>query len=195
MTLRISAVPLILLFCTLSVPVIAETAKADEKVVHLCAATPMNLSKRMVDTKWARNMLLRELKFQRKEKHSPVVIESIGLDAQQREDALAEAQDKNCDYIVLTTVIDPVGPGRFGTTVGPTGLEQRPQIIGNDDPRQQLAVKFSLLRPGSPRPLAEGVSASPDAGNDDNAASTDAMRVVASRVAGEIRKPRVQVPD
>jgi hypothetical protein len=195
MTLRISALPLVLLFCCLSFPSTAETSKADEKVVHLCAATPMNLSRRMVDAKWARNMLLRELKFQRKQKHSPVVIESIGLDAQQREEALAEAQDKNCDYIVLTTVIDPVGPGRIGTTVGPNGIEQRPQIIGNDDPNQQLAMKFSLLRPGSPRPLAEGVSTSPDAGDDDTAASTDAMRVVASRVAGEIRKPRVQAPD
>jgi hypothetical protein len=195
MILRISALALILLFCSVSIPGAAETSKTDEKVVQLCAATPMNLSKRIVDTKWARNMLLRELKFQRKEKHSAVVIESTGLDAQQREDALAEAQDKNCDYIVLTTVMDPVGPGRFGTTVGPAGIEQRPQVMGNDDPNQLLAVKFSLLRPGSPGPLAEGVSVSPNADDAATTASTDAMRVVASRVAGEIRKPRVQAPD
>jgi hypothetical protein len=195
MTLRISAVPLVLLFWSVSIPGLAETSKPEEKVVHLCAATPMNLSKRIVDTKWARNMLLRELKFLRKEKHSAVVIESIGIDAQQREDALAEAQDNSCDYIVLTTVMDPVGPGRFGTTVGATGIEQRPQVIGNGDPNQLLAMKFSLLRPGSPRPLAEGVSTAPAAGNDDTGASTDAMRSVAARIAGEIRKPRVQAPD
>ena len=28
----------------------------------------MNLSQRLVDTKWARNMLMRELKFERKHK-------------------------------------------------------------------------------------------------------------------------------
>jgi hypothetical protein len=193
MTLRISAVPLLLLFCSL--PSLAQTSSSEPRVVQLCAATPMNLSKRLVDTKWARNMLLRELKFERKDKHSPVVIESTALDSQQREDALDEAKDKNCEYILLTTVMDPVGPGRFGPAVGPAGIEQRPQIIGNVDPRQQLALTFKLLRPGSPRPVAEGVSASPAGDDNDNAASTDAMRSVAARVAGEIRKPRVQIPD
>ena len=194
MILRISVLPLILLSCLLSIPSATET-KTDAKVVQLCVATPMNLSRRLVDTKWARSMLLRELKFQRKEKHSPVVIESTGLDSQQREDALAEAKDKNCAYVVFTTIMDPTGPGRFGTTVGPTGIERRPEIIGNVDPSEQFAVKFSLLRSDSPRPVAEGVSSSPDADDNDNAASTDAMRVVASRVSGEIRKTRVQVPD
>src|ERR1700704_5607961 len=153
MTLRISAV--FLLLCSISS--LAQTASNEPKTVHLCAATPMNLSKRLVDTKWARNMLLRELKFERKEKHSPVLIESVGLEASEREEALDEGKDKNCDYILLTTVMDPVGPGRLSGTIGPTGIEQRPQIIGNDDPSQQLAMKFKLLRPGSPRSIAEGV--------------------------------------
>ena len=192
MTLRISVVPLVLMFCSLLSP--AQTSSTDPKVVHLCAATPMNLSKRLVDTKWARNMLLRELKFERKQKHSPVVIESTPLDSQEREEALDEAKKQSCDYVLLTTVMDPVGPGRLGGTVGPTGIEQRPQIIGNGDPNLQLAMTFKLLRPGSPRPIAEGVSASP-AGDDDDAASTDAMRSVAARAAGEIRKQRVQIPD
>lgn len=191
MTLRISS--LIVLFTSLIS--VAQTASSEPRTVHLCAATPMNLSKRIVDTKWARNMLLRELKFERKEKHSPVLIESVPLDAQEREEALDEAKDKDCDYILLTTVMDPVRPGRFGTTAGPGGFEQRPQIIGNDDPRQQLALTFKLLRQGSPRPIAEGVSSSPVGDDDGNAASTDAMRSVAARVAGEIRKPRVQSPD
>ena len=72
----------------------AETASAETKTVHLCAATPLNLSKRGVDTRWARNMLLRELKFERKEKHSPIVIESTPLDSQQRDEAMEEARIK-----------------------------------------------------------------------------------------------------
>ena len=194
MTLRSLEVPALLLTSLLSIPSLAET-KPDAKVVQLCVATPMNLSHRLVDTKWARNMLMRELKFERKHKHSPMVIESTALDSQEREDALAEAKDKNFDYTVITTVMDPTGPGRFGTTVGPTGIERRPEIIGNDDPRQQLAMTFKLFRANSFRSIAEGVSSSPAADDNDNAASTDAMRSVAARVTDEIRKTRVQIPE
>jgi hypothetical protein len=192
MTLRILVVPFLLF---LVIPGTAQTSSNEPKTVHVCAATPMNLSKRIVDTKWARNMLLRELKFERKEKHSPILIESEPLDAQEREEAVDEAKDKNCDYILLTTVMDPTGPGRIGTTVGPNGMERRPEAIGNADPRQQLAMTFKLLRGGSPRPVVEGVSAEPAGDDDGNAASTDAMRSVAARVASEIRKPRVQIPE
>ena len=193
MTLRISALRALLL-TLLPILCPAET-KPDTKVVQLCVATPTNLSQRLVDTKWARNMLMRELKFERKHKHSPIVIESTALDSQEREDALAEAKDKNCDYTVITTVMNPTGPGRFGTTVGPTGIERRPEIIGNDDPRQQLAMTFKLFRADSFRPVVEGVSTSPAGDDNDNAASTDAMRSVAARVTDEIRKTRVQVPE
>jgi hypothetical protein len=194
MTLRSLVVPALLLTSLFSLPSLAES-KPEGKVVQLCVATPMNLSKRLVDTRWARNMLMREMKFERKHKHSPIVIESTALDSQEREDALAEAKDKNCDYTVITTVMDPTGPGRFGTTVGPTGIERRPEIIGNDDPRQQLAMTFKLFRADSFRPVVEGVSASPAGDDNDNAASTDAMRSVAARVTDEIRKTRVQIPE
>ena len=194
MILRSSALSALLLASLLCIPSPAEN-KPEERVVQLCVATPMNLSQRLVDTKWARNMLMRELKFERKQKHSPIVIESTALDSQERAEALAEAKDKNCDYTVTTTVMDPTGPGRLGTTVGPTGIERRPEIIGNDDPRQQLAMTFKLFRADRFRPVVEGVSASPAGDGNDNAASSDAMRSVAARVTDEIRKPRVQVPD
>jgi hypothetical protein len=192
MTLRIPVVPFLFLCC---IPAFAQSPSNEPKTIHLCAATPMNLSSRSVDTKWARNMLLRELKFERKEKHSPILIDSTPLDAQEREEALDEAKDKNCDYILLTTVMDPLGAGRLAGTIGPTGIEQRPQMIGNDDPRQHIALTFKLLHGGSPRPVAEGVSTSPAGEDEGTTASTDAMRMVAARVAGEIRKPRVQMPD
>jgi len=71
MMLRSSASAL-LLTSLLCIPSPAEN-KPEERVVQLCVATPMNLSQRLVDTKWARNMLMRELKFERKHKHAPIV--------------------------------------------------------------------------------------------------------------------------
>jgi hypothetical protein len=193
MTPRFLALPLLLFVGSLSCT--AETASAETKTVNLCAATPLNLSKRGVDTRWARNMLLRELKFERKEKHSPIVIESTPLDSQQRDEAMEEAKDKNCDYVLLTTVMDPVGPGRVAPVIGPNGIEQRPQMIGNDDPRQHIALSFQLIRPGYLRPIVEGVSASPAGDDEGTGPATDAMRSVAARVTSEIRKSRVQVPE
>ena len=121
------------------------------------------------------------------------MIESTALDSQEREEALAEAKDKNCDYTVITTVMDPTGPGCFGHNCGADRIERRPEIIGNDDPRQQLAMTFKLFRADSFRPVVKEF-ASPAGDGNDNAASTDAMRSVAARVTDEIRKPRVQVP-
>jgi hypothetical protein len=95
----------------------------------------------------------------------------------------------------MTTVMDPVGAGRLAGTVGPNGIEQRPQMISNDDPKQNIALSFKLLRSGSPRPVVEGVSTSPSDEDEGTTASTDAMRTVANRVAGEIRKPRQMIPE
>jgi hypothetical protein len=186
-------VPTTLLVVTLSLSSSAQS-KAEEKTVHVCAATPRNLSRRLVDTNWARTMLLRELKFERKHKRSPIIIESAGLEASDQADALEEAKDTTCDYVLLTTVMDPVGVGRLGTVIAPGGFEQRPQVIGNGEPERSLAMTFKLIRPDNPRPIVEGTSTVPARG-DDNGASTDAMRGVAARVAGEIRKSRVQMPD
>lgn len=198
---RISLVTLGLVFvlCALSVAQdksSKEEAKEnskDEKVIHVGVAVPANQSRRIVDTNWAKQQLVREIRALRKEKHSPILIEPVALESRDREDALEEAAKKDCDYVVTTLVVDPLVPGEV--MVGPGGLPRSPQIIGNANPQENIAVRFVLSRLGSGRNLAEGMAASPAGDNEATSATTDAMRIVATRVAHELRRERVPMPE
>jgi hypothetical protein len=171
----------------------SDKSSKEEKVIHVGIATSLNHSRRIVPTSWARSQLVREINDLRKDKHSSVLIEAFPVDASDREEALSEAFEKEYDYVVTTLVIDPVRPGTI--MIGPGGLEPNPQIIGNTDPARQLAIKFAVLRPGSPRPIAEGVATAPSDDDNDTSATSDVMRRVAARVASEIRKRRPGIPD
>jgi len=187
-----------LLFSNLGIAQDAEESKAskdskEEKVIHIGVAVPINHSRRIVDTTWARLQLAREIKVLRKDKHSPLLIDAVALDSSDREEAIDEAAKKDCDYVVTTLVVDPAVPGEV--RVGPGGLQRGPQIIGNANPQQNLAVQFVLLRLGSARNLAEGTVAAPSGQSDGIDAASEAMRGVATRVAHEVRKARPPAPE
>ncbi|HTR65104.1 MAG TPA: hypothetical protein VMH85_04980 [Terriglobales bacterium] len=168
------------------------TASKEENVVHIGVAIPYNRSRHIVDSKWAQSQLVRELKMLRKDKHSPLLLDAVALDSSDRDDAREEAEKKECDYLVTILFSDPAIPGEV--TAGPGGMQHNPQIIGNANPRENLAAEFAVLRLGSARNLAEGVTAVP-AGDDAISAASDAMRTVATRVAHEIRKQRPPAPE
>ncbi len=73
---------------------------------------------------------------------------------------------------------------------GPDGVQPAPVIIGNVNPNQTLAIDFTILEVGNPRTLAEGTSTAPVEDNNDIRAADEAMRLVAHRVASELRKDR-----
>ena len=122
----------------------------------------------------------------RVDRKSSIVLEAVALEATSREDASPEAEKKGCQFFVLTTLLDPSrGPGISG---GPDGVQPAPVIIGNANPNHALAIEFTILEVGTPRTLAEGTSTAPVEDNDDIRAADEAMRLVAHRVASELRK-------
>jgi len=137
---------------------------------------------------WERNQLMRELQRLRADRKSSIVLEAVSLEATSREDASPEAEKKGCQFLVLTTLLDPSrGPGISG---GPDGVQPAPVIIGNAHPNHTLAIDFTILEVGTPRTLAEGTSTAPVEDNNDIRAADEAMRLVAHRVASELRKDR-----
>jgi len=171
------------------------SSKTESKTVRVGVAVPRNRSRRGVDTTWERAQLVREIKSLRKDKHSPILIEAVGLDSSDREEALDEAAKKDCDFVVTTLLIDPTSPGNGGVVLGPGGVQPNPTILGNSDPRRNLAVEFALVRLGTGRNFASGIASVPARDGDDTGAATDAMRSVALQVAHEIRKDRPAVPE
>jgi hypothetical protein len=162
--------------------------KADQKqTIRVGIAATMNRSNRQVIPTWERDQLVRELQRLRSDRKSMVVLEAVSLQATAREDASPEAEEKDCQYVVLTTLLNPSrGPGISG---GPEGSQGAPVLLGNTSPSKTLAMNFTLVEIGTGRTVAEGTATAPVEGNDIRAAD-DTMRFVAHRVARELRGRR-----
>ena len=135
---------------------------------------------------WERDQLVRELVRKRSDRKSSVILEVVSLQASSREDARTEGAQKNCEYLVLTTMVDPArGPAISG---GPYGVTPAPVIVGNAKPSQILAIDFVILEVSDFRTFAEGTSTASVEENHDTRAADEAMRLTAHRVATELRK-------
>jgi hypothetical protein len=157
-----------------------------KKIIRVCVAAPANRSRREVATAWERNQLVRELERLRSDRKSPIIFDVVPLDAASREDAAPEAEKRGCQYYLLTTLLDAShGPGISG---GPDGVQPSPMIIGNGNSSQTLAMQFTVIEVGTARTLADGTTTAPVEDNNDIRAADEAVRLVAYRVASELRK-------
>jgi len=159
---------------------------ADQKrTVRVGIAATTNRSSRHILPTWERDQLVRELQRLGAVRKSLIILEAVSLDAADLEDASPEAAKKKCQYFVLTTVLTPSrGPG---ISTGPDGTQRAPVLLGNTNPKQNLAIDFAILEIGTARTVAEGTATAPVDGNSDIRAADEAMRVVAHRVASELR--------
>ena len=158
------------------------------QTIRVGIAATMNRSNRQIIPTWERDQLVREMQRLRSDHKSMIVLEAVSLEATAREDAGPEAEEKGCQYFVLTTLLNPSrGPGISG---GPDGSQRAPILLGNTPPNKALAVNFTLVEAGTGRTLAEGTATTPVEGNNDIRAADDSMRFVAHRVASELRSTR-----
>jgi hypothetical protein len=160
---------------------------ADQKhTIRVGIAVMTNRSGRQASPIWERDQLVRELQRKRTDRKSSIILEAVSLDASSKEDAGSEAGQKNCEYLVLTTMVDPRrGPG---ISTGPDGIAPPPVIVGNAKSGQILAIDFVILSVSDQRTLAEGTSTASVEENNDTRAADEAMRMTAHRVASELRK-------
>jgi len=173
-----------------SFPQSSKPSAADQRrTIKVGVAVMTNRSGRQASPTWERDQLVRELQRKRTDRKSPIVLEVVSLQGSSKEDAGAEAAEKNCDYLVLTTMVDPRrGPGISG---GPDGVAPAPIVIGNAKPDQILAIDFMILDVSDLRTLANGTSTASVEENNGTRAADEAMRMTAHRVASELRKDRL----
>lgn len=164
------------------------SAAGQRRTIRVGVAVMTNRSGRQTSPVWERDQLVRELQRKRTDRKSSVILEAVPLQSASKEDAGAEAAQKNCEYLVLTTMVDPRrAPGMSG---GPDGVGPAPVILGNSKPGQILAIDFAVLEVPDLRSFAEGTSTASVEENNDTRAADDAMRMTAHRVASELRKDR-----
>lgn len=159
---------------------------AAQKTIRVGIAVPANRSGRQANPIWGRDQLVRELQRVRTNRKSSVVIEAVSLDASTREDAAEESARKDCQYFVLTTLVDArQGPGLSG---GPNGTTPAPVMIGNARPSQTLAINFTLLDVSDSHSVAEGTGTGPVEERNETRAMDEAMGTVAHQVANSLRQ-------
>lgn len=188
------------MLAVVALPVFSQTIKSSEdtNTVQVAVTLPVNQSRRLINSKWTRDQLVRNLKDLKKDKKSHMLIEPVAVDSDDLDESLMMARDKNWDYVVTTRLLEPKKLGGMGLGTGDWGsrtIESQPQLAGNTDPAQRMSVKFQIMRPGTLRPLAEGVVFVPDENDNDTSAANEAMRQVALRVASELRKKRSMMPE
>jgi hypothetical protein len=193
---------LIIAFAILAVCLLALQAQQSDssvsklRTVRVGVAMPLNESRFQVTGIWARNQVIRNLKSLRTERKSSLIIEPVPLESEMKNDALEEGAEKHCDYVLLTKILNFSKSG--GVFAGPEGLETVPIPTGNVDSRREMAVDFTVLRPGHPNPVVAGRTAAPSdppstAAPSDNAAFEDTANRIALRVAKELRKINPQI--
>ena len=185
-----SPFPLFLFTLLCLSPALAQTNQKSpdtnqKQTIRIGVALTTNRSTHQVVPTWERDQLVRELKRLQFDRKSTTVLEAVPLESSEREDAATEAEKKDCQFFVLTTLLNPTsGPGISG---GPDGMQRAPVLLGNTDPNKSLAMNFTLLEVGSARTVAEGTTTALVEGNNDIRAADDTMRSVAHRVAAELR--------
>lgn len=187
----------ILLGCSLALQAQqSDSSVSKARTVCVGVALPLNESRFQVTGIWARSQVIRNLKSLRTERKSSLIIEPVPLESEMKNDALEEGAEKHCDYVLLTKILNFSKSG--GVFAGPEDLETVPIPTGNVDSRHEMAVDFTVMRPGHPNPVVEGRTAAPSdptssAASSDNAAFEDTANRIALRVARELRKQKPQI--
>ena len=160
---------------------------ADQKrTIRVGIALMENRSGRPVTRDWDRDQLVRDLQRVRNDRKSSIILEVVPLEAASQEAAGAEARQKNRQYFVLTTMVDP--RRESGISAGPDGIARAPVIVGNSRLEQMVAIEFLILDASDLRKVADGTSTAPVEENNDIRAADEAMQMTARRVASELRK-------
>ena len=184
-----SQIVLLAMILAALLPCFAQKDKADtgqKRTVRVGVAMMINRSQRIVNTAWERDQLAHELQRMGKSRKSQVVIEPVALDASSREEAGAEAAKKDCQYFVLTTLLD----GSYGPSVvvGPEGAQRGPTMAGNANPQQTVMMDFKLYEVGAFGTVVDGMTTAPEEDANDTRAADEAMRMVAVRVTDKLKK-------
>jgi hypothetical protein len=190
---------LLILFCAIVVGLCAAAAQEQSKVVSIGIPPMQNTSRRSVQVRLQRDRLVRDFQqSQKKKKKDAVSIVAVPLDAYTPNEVSREAQEKNCDYIVTTELVelrtagDPQEAKRRGSiSIGSDPLGAYPGPPKMDEPVHRAVVEYRLFRVGDPQPLLD-LSVSGTENSDENETVSRQLGQIVNRVLSELRERRQQ---
>jgi hypothetical protein len=165
--------------------------------IRVCVSMLKNSSREIVNPTWQRNELIKA--FERINKSKDVkkgkvaAIQAIPLESTDEPDT--DVRDKDCGFVLHTNLIEVLRAGEPKISVPPPGAIEVGTGLG--DPRAYPAeyrtatVEYRIMRPGNPEAFASSLVSGQGQLSEETLVS-QLMDQVASRVAGEFRKPHTQ---
>ncbi len=179
-------------------------AQAQPTVVRIGVPIMGNTSTRSVNRRLQRDWLVRAFQPDKKKKSKrpePQRIEAVALDSDSPADAVREARDKNCDYVLYTKVVELREPGDpqrrnqpGSVTIGRDPMSVYPDPTVMHDPVHYAVVEYRLQRVGDPEArLAQSVSG--EEHTDENGTVQRLLFLIVDRVKDELREPSRTSPE
>jgi len=186
-----SARALILSVCVLSVCTFAQ----ENRVIRVGVPTMENRSGRGVPGNVERDRLVAALNGEKPDKKLHVKVQGVPLDGTTPDEVGAEAKQKNCDYVVYTTLTelrastDPSMPRPGTIQTNPNGVWNTPNNPETRalNPEYRATVEYKLYRTGNP----DAISGAPFSNQQmmpEMEVVAQIMNQIANRVFAEVKK-------
>ena len=164
------------------------------RVIRVGVPVMKNSANRSVPVNWERDRLVKALNGEKTDKKLHLKMQGVALEAVNPQDVVSEAQAKNCDYIVYTTLVelrtqgDPPDrrPGTISISPNPQRGVQDPESAAVN-PEFEATVEYKLYRTGDPMALS-GAPFSAHETMPDSEVVGQVMDRIANRVFDEVKK-------
>jgi hypothetical protein len=167
----------------------------ENRVIKVGVPVMQNRADRSVPGNIERDRLVAALNQEKPDKKLHIKIQAVALDGTTPDDVGPEAKQKNCDYVVYTTLVelrsssDPA-MGRPGTIeTNPNGVWSTPNNPSARalDPEYRATVEYRLYRTGNPDALS-GAPFSNRQNMPEMEVVAQIMNQIANRVFAEVKK-------
>ena len=175
--------------------------KTQSNVVRIGIPIMENTSTRTINRKQQRDWLVRGFQPEKKKKKKgaqsdTVQIEAVALDSDSPGDAIREAREKNCEYILYTNLVELREPGDPRPPAQPNtaSVGRDPLSVYNSDPTTmhdpvhyaQVDYRLERVGPGSEALLASSVSGQEH--SDENGTVERLLFLIVNSVKSELRE-------
>lgn len=164
------------------------------RIIRVGVPVMKNSAGRSVSGKQERDRLVTALNHEKTDKKLHLRVQGVALEGMSPQDVVSQAEAKNCDYIVYTTLIelrtqgDPIDlrPGTININPNSQRGVQDPESAAMN-PEFEATVEYKLYRTGDPVALS-GAPFSAQEAMPDSEVVGQVMDRIANRVFDEVKK-------
>ena len=173
--------------------------KSQPNVVRVGVPMMENTSTRTINRKLQRDWLVRGFQPEKKKKKKgaqadTVEIEAVALDSDSPGDAIREAREKNCEYILYTNLVELREPGdprpqnqANSASIGRDPLSVYPDPTAMQDPVHYAQVDYRLERIAGSSEAVLASSVSGQEHSDENGTVERLLFLIVNSVKSELR--------